>query len=398
MIDLAITGGVVATMQNDPLAAEHVAVGVSGGRIVFLGSEQDVPNAAETLEADGRLVTPGLVDCHTHLVYGGDRLADFSRRLGGETYTALAESGMGILSTVGATRSASYEDLLAGATRRARWLARNGVTTVEIKSGYGLTVEDELRMLHVGRQAAANAGLRVSLTLLAAHVVPQDERRSDYVEMVCREMIPAAVGSAEAVDVFVEKIAFTTAEAETIFASAVEHGFSVKAHVGQLTDLGGAQVAARYGATSVDHCEHLGEPAVEALAVSGTVAVLAPGANMFLDESRRPPIDALRRHGVPMAVTTDLNPGSSPLASLPLAAALAVHRFGLTAAEALAAMTVNGARALGRADRAGMLAVGRPADIVVWDLQHPIELTYWLGAPACYATVVGGLVSGWDDA
>jgi imidazolonepropionase len=394
VVDLMITNGsVLVDPASDTLPA---SVGITDGQIVYIGDERDAPAADHRWDVEGRIITAGLVEPHTHLVFGGNRLVDFNRRLGGSTYEEIAASGGGIRSTIAATRAASSEDLIRSAVSRMRWLASTGVTTVEVKSGYGLDVEHELRMLRVAREAAAETGVRIFTTLLPLHVAPDDLARSDYLDLVCDKMIPAAVGVADAVDVFVEGIAFTTAEARRCLEVARSHALALKAHVGQFSDLGGSQLAAEMGALSVDHCEHI--PAADAplLADAGTVAVLVPGASLFLGEEKLPPIDAFRRCSVPMAISTDINPGSSPMASLPLAAALAVHRFGLTPVEALTGVTEAGAAALGVADRRGRIALGFDADLAVWDIEDPTELVYWLGAPLCHTTVVGGVVSTWS--
>ncbi len=391
MIDLAVVGGrLMLDPGSEPAAA---AIGIDDGRIVTVGTE--VPEARRVWDVEGRLVTAGLVDAHTHLVFGGERVGDFRRRLAGATYEQIAAEGGGIRSTVEATRSATTDELITGATRRLRWLAANGATTIEVKSGYGLDVGHELRMLEVARAAAAQAGVRVSTTLLPLHVVPPHADRTTYVDMVCREMLPGAAGLADAVDAFIEGIAFTADEARRCLERARSLGFALKAHIGQFSDLGGGRLAARLGALSVDHCEHVATGDIEALAEAGTVAVLVPGASFFLAESARPPVESFRHAGVRMAVATDLNPGSSPLASLPMAAALAVHRFGLTPEEALAGITSHGAAALGVSDRRGGIATGFDGDLAVWDVVSPSELVYWLSAPICHATVVGGRVFEW---
>ncbi len=393
-LDLLVTGGAVVGDSGEPA---DVAIGIATGLITYLGPAKDAPVAQQTWDVAGRLITPGLVDCHTHLVFGGDRFGDFRRRLAGESYTEIAESGGGIRSTVQATREAATDELVGGAKQRLEWLMRSGVTTVEVKSGYGLTVQDELRMLRVAREAADATGIEVTTTLLGAHVLPSGADRAGFVEAVCSEMIPQARGLADAVDVFIERIAFTAAEADQIFSAARRHGYAVKAHAGQLSDVGGAEVAAAHRALSIDHCEHVSSSVMAALASAGTVAALVPGASLFLAEEARPPVAEFRSHGIPMAITTDLNPGSSPLASLPLAASLAIHRFGLTPAEAYAGITVNAAAATGLPDR-GKIGLGLRADLAVWDISSPTELVYWLGAPMCHGIVIGGRRRVWDPA
>ena len=395
MIDLALTN---ARILVDPGTRPFEgSLGVDGGKIVSVGP--DVSEARRTLDVEGRLVTAGLIDPHTHLVFGGDRVPDFQRRLSGATYQELAATGGGIRSTVAATRAARFDELKASAARRMRWLAANGATTVEVKSGYGLDTDHELRMLAAARTAAGEVGMRLSTTLLPLHVVPSDSERGPYVDLVCNEMIPraAAEGLADAVDVFIEDIAFTADEGRRCLEVARAHGLATKAHVGQFSDMGGARLAAAIGASSIDHCEHVPASDARALAEAGTVAVLVPGASLFLGDDHRPPVAAFRAEGVRMAVSTDLNPGSSPLASLPLAAALAVHRFGLTPEEALAGVTTHAAAALGASDRRGRIGVGYDADLAVWDVESAIELVYWLAAPLCHATVVGGTVHEWSS-
>lgn len=394
MIDLLMTNAtVVAEPGRDPV---RTSIGIAGGEIVHVGSATH--EAATTWDVEGRLVTAGLVECHTHLVFGGDRLADFSRRLSGASYEEIAAGGGGIRSTIAATQAATTEQLESSAAQRMRWLATTGVTTVEVKSGYGLDPDQELRMLQVAHRAASTVGLRLAATLLPLHVVPTDIDRARYLDLVCDEMIPAAASEslADAVDVFIEGIAFTAEEARRCLQTALDHGLAVKAHVGQFSDLGGSRLAAEFGALSVDHCEHIPVEDAPLLAEAGTVAVLVPGASLFLAETSRPPVAAFRDHGVRMAVSTDLNPGSSPLASLPLAALLAVHRFGLTPSEAFAGITTHAAAAVGVDERRGRIAPGFDADLAVWDATSPAELVYWLAAPLCHATVVGGTVHEWS--
>lgn len=392
--DLVIGGGLVVSTDGPRLRAEPLSIGINGDRVTYIGPSADAPQGRSSWDLGGRLVTPGLVDAHTHLVFGGDRLSDFERRISGDSYVDIATSGGGIRSTVHATQTASDGELLTSAARRLTWLARSGVTTVEVKSGYGLDLQHELRMLRVAREAARQAPVDVVTTLLGAHVVPAEADRTEYVDMVCNELIPMASGFADAFDVFIESIAFTADEADRMFGVAQQNEMPVKAHVGQLSDIGGAEVAARHGALSIDHCEHVPVTAMAALAGAGTVANLVPGASLFLGDTARPPIDDFRRHGVRVAVTTDLNPGSSPLASLPMAASLSIHRFGLSAGEAFAGITSVAASALGLHDR-GLIAVGKRADLAIWDLQDPLELVYWMGAPTCHAVVVGGDVTVW---
>ncbi len=397
--EVLFTNATVATMATGSSAyglMRNGFVSVAGGLIVDVGPSSSAPSgASQVVDLGGRLLTPGLVDCHTHLVFGGDRVAEFEDRLAGATYEEIARRGGGIASTVEATRAADADTLLASARRRLRWLAEAGATTVEVKTGYGLDLATELRMLDVTDRLAGAAIADVRATLLAAHIVPSEYRedRDSYVDLICDEIIPAAVGRADSVDVFCETIAFSAAETRRIFAAARSRGLAVKVHADQLSPGEGCQVAAEFGALSADHLEHADETAVAALAASGTVAVLLPGASSFLDERVRPPVDLLRRHGVPMAVATDLNPGTAPLASPTGAMHLACTRFGLTPEEALVGMTRVGAQALGLADR-GVIAPGKRADLAAWDVEGPGDLAYWLGAPLCTGTWLGGVPVG----
>ncbi|HZQ28306.1 MAG TPA: imidazolonepropionase [Acidimicrobiales bacterium] len=395
--DLLVTG---ARLAGVPGVDDDSAVAIEEGRVAWVGLRRALPDAestaAEVFDAGGRLVTPGLVDCHTHLVFGGDRAGEYERRLSGVSYEELARGGGGIMATVRATRAASEESLLASATERLAVLAKSGVTTVEIKSGYGLDVDTELRMLRVARQLGQSTGMRVVTTFLGAHTVPEEwaGRADDYIGFVVGTMLPAvaASGLADAVDVFCDRVAFGPEQAAAVLAAARVAGLPVKLHADQLSDSGGAALAARFGALSVDHLEHASDEGVAALAGSGTVAVLLPGAAYVLGETRRPPVAALRAAGVPMAVATDANPGTSPLLSLPLAMHLACRLFGLTPAEALAGASTHAAQALGLAGEVGRLAVGARADLVVWDVATPGELVYWLGRDLCRAVVRDGEV------
>jgi imidazolonepropionase len=379
-------------------AIEDGALAARGGAIAWLGPVKALPGAPETLagrviDAGGRWITPGLVDPHTHLIFAGDRVADFVRRVAGESYAAAAEGGRGIAYTVARTRAASEGELLASGLRRLQTMIAHGATTVEIKSGYGLDVETELRMLRVARTLGELGGITVRTTYLGAHTIPPEyaQRREAYLDLVCERMLPriAREGLADAVDVFCESIAFTREESARVLQTATELGLPVKVHADQLGDGGGAALAAAYGALSADHLEHAGEDGVAALAASGTVAVLLPGACYMLREETRPPVAALRRAGVPLALATDCNPGTSPIAALPAIANLACILFGLTPDEALAAMTRNAARALGLDDR-GTLRVGARCDLALWEIATPAELCYWLGFNPCAGVVVAG--------
>lgn len=377
---------------------EDGALLTQGDRVAWVGNAADLhPSATKQVEDEydlgGALVTPGLVDCHTHLIYGGQRAAEFEMRLQGASYEEISRAGGGIRSTVAATRAASDAELLASATLRAQSLMAEGVTTVEIKSGYGLSEADEARCLRVARTLGDALPLSVRTTYLGAHAVPPEfaGRADDYIDAVCAWM-PAlhAQGLVDAVDAFCENIGFTPAQTRRVFEAARALGLPVKLHAEQLSDQGGAALAAEFGALSCDHLEHLSEVGIRAMQAAGTVAVLLPGAYYFLRDTKLPPIDALRAHGVPMAVATDHNPGTSPGLSLLLMLNMACTLFRLTPEEALRGATVHGARALGLRDR-GTLTVGQRADFCVWDLEHPNELAYWFGHNPCRRTVVGGV-------
>jgi imidazolonepropionase len=376
----------LATMtQTGPYGmVEDGALALCEGKIDWIGKRNELPadqesRAAKVYDAGGGWVTPGLVDCHTHLVYGGSRAHEFEMRLQGATYEEIARQGGGIRSTVSATREADAKSLLNQSVPRLVALMAEGVTTVEIKSGYGLDLETEIRMLRVARTLGEKYPVTVVPTFLGAHALPPEyEGKSDqYIDFVCNEVLPqvAAQNLAVAVDVFCEGIGFTPAQTKRIFEAAKKMGLAVKLHAEQLSDL-----AAQYGALSADHLEYISEEGVKAMADSGTVAVLLPGAFYFLRETKLPPIDLLRRYAVPIALSTDCNPGSSPAVSLLLMLNMACTLFRLTPEEALAGITRNGARALGLQDRIGTLEPGKDADFVIWDIAEPAELTYRIGA------------------
>jgi imidazolonepropionase len=377
-------------------AIEDGAIAIRDGRIAWVGPRADLPTGAarETHDGGDRWATPGLVDCHTHLVFGGDRALEFEMRLGGATYEQIAQAGGGIRSTVAATRASSLEALLASARPRLMALAREGVTTAEIKSGYGLDIETELRQLRAARRLGAEGPVRVATTFLGAHALPNEfqGRQSDYVDLVAGPMLDAvaAEGLADAVDCFAERIAFTPEETARLFTAARARGLAVKLHADQLSDQGGAALAARFGALSADHLEYTSEAGAAAMAVAGTVAVLLPGAFYFLRETKLPPVDALRRHGVAIALATDANPGSSPLLSPLLVMNMAATLFRLTPEEALAGLTRNGARALGLQDRLGTLEIGKVADVALWDIERPAELVYWIARNPLHAVLRAG--------
>jgi imidazolonepropionase len=375
---------------------EQGAMLTQGETLVWVGTEADLPIdqapfITHTHELGGALVTPGLIDCHTHLVYGGQRAAEFELRLQGASYEAIARSGGGIRSTVAATRAASDAQLLASAHQRALTLMAEGVTTIEIKSGYGLCLEHEARCLSVARQLSKTLPLAVRTTFLGAHALPPEfeGRGDDYIDAVCAWMPQLqAQGLVDAVDAFCENIGFTPAQTRRVFETARRLSLPVKLHAEQLSDRGGAALAAEFGALSCDHLEHLSPRGIAAMAASGTVAVLLPGAFYFLRDTHLPPIAALRAAAVPMAIATDHNPGSSPGLSLLLMLNMACTLFRLTPEEALRGVTVHAARALGLQDR-GQLAAGQRADFCVWDVTHPNELSYWFGRNACQRVFVG---------
>ena len=375
-----------ATMaQGKYSVIERAAIVTGENRIEWIGPEEKLPPGGDAREHDlgGAWVTPGLIDCHTHLVFGGNRSLEFEQRLQGVDYATIAAQGGGIASTVRATRAASEDELYASARKRALHLMRDGVTTLEVKSGYGLDLPNERKMLRVARRLGQTLPLTISATCLAAHALPPDYagRADDYIDEVARRMLPllAVEGLIDAVDAFCEHLAFTPAQVERVFQAARELGLPVKLHAEQLSSLHGAALAARYGAWSEDHLEYLTESDVLAMAQAGTVAVLLPGAFYALRETRLPPIDLLRRHGVPIAISSDLNPGTSPALSLRLMLSMACTLFRLTPEEALAGATAHAAKALGLQATHGTLEAGKYADFVAWEVQHPAELAYWIG-------------------
>lgn len=372
------------------------AVAVEDGRIVWVGQACNLPAAHATLprhDCGGRLVTPGLIDCHSHIVFGGDRAVEFEMRLNGASYEEVARAGGGILSTVRATRAASEADLLASALARADLMMASGATTIEVKSGYGLTVADELKMLRVARQIAAHRPLNVVTTHLAAHAIPPEYtgRADAYIDEVAIPSLHQAheLGLIDAVDAFCEGIAFSPAQVARLFTAARSLGLPLKLHAEQLSDLKGAAMAAEMGALSADHVEYIAADGIAAMAAAGTVAVILPGAFYTLRETQAPPIAAFRAAGVPMAVATDFNPGTAPIASLPLAMNMACTLFRMTPLEALAGTTTIAARALGLTDR-GRIAPGQRADLCLWDASHPAELSYRIGATPLHARIFGG--------
>ena len=400
MWDRLLTDCRIATMNpapGNPLGIiENGAIGIQDGRIVRVGTRTEMAGnrASEVLPLSGAWVTPGLIDCHTHLIFGGNRADEHAMRRAGATYEQIAKAGGGIASTVARTREASEAELLASAAMRLEALMKGGVTTIEIKSGYGLDVKNELRMLRCAKALAASEAVRIVPTLLALHALPADwkDRRIGYVSMIVDELIPAAAEAelADAVDAFCEGIAFTPEEVERLFKAAEENGLRVKLHAEQLSNQHGAALAARYKALSADHLEHLDEAGAEAMAAVGTVAVLLPGAFYALQEERKPPVQMLREKGVPMAVATDCHPGTSPMLSPTLTMNMACTLFGLTPEEALAGMTVNPAKALGLEDEIGTIAPGKAADLCVWRLESLAELGYWIGLPGPERRIYAG--------
>jgi imidazolonepropionase len=390
----------IATMDPEvgaPFGAiENGAIGIQDGRIVRIGRRTELAGyQAKSVEPlHGAWITPGLVDCHTHLVFGGDRAGEYEQRLEGATYEEIARAGGGIASTVKATRAATLEELVEASRPRLRALMQGGVTTVEIKSGYGLDIETELKMLRAARALGESEQVRVETTLLALHALPPEfkDRREEFVRLAIDSLLPAAAGRglASAVDAFCEGIGFTPDEVAMLFEAAAAHGLRVKLHAEQLSNLRGAALAADYEALSADHLEHADEAGVAAMARAGMVAVLLPGAFYALRETRKPPVDLLRRHNVPMAVATDCNPGTSPVLSPTLMMSMACTLFGLTPEEALAGMTREGARALGLEDETGTISPGKAADLCIWRIGRPAELCYWIGMSGPERRIVAG--------
>ena len=396
--DLLLTNARLATMREGDTpygAIDNAAIALRDGAIAWLGESASLPGgtAANTIDLQQRWVTPALIDCHTHLVFAGNRAREFDLRLQGVSYEEIARQGGGIMSTVDATRAANETALLRSSSARLQALLAEGVATVEIKSGYGLDTASELKMLRVARQLAAAAGISVQTTFLGAHAVPREfaGKKSAYLDMLLGDMLPrvAEAGLANAVDAYCESIAFSPEEVARVFELARKLNLPVKLHADQLSDSGAAELAARFEALSADHLEYTSAAGVRALAASGTVAVLLPGAFLNLRETRLPPIEALRASGVPLAVATDCNPGTSPVCSLQAAMHLATSLFRLTPEETLAGTTRNAARALGLGDR-GILEIGKRADLAIWDIEHPAELCYWLGLNPLHRLLVAG--------
>ncbi len=397
--DLLLTNARIATMQESDVAygvIEHGALGIADGKIAWVGPESELPSGinGRTLSLQNRWLTPALIDCHTHVVFGGNRAEEFEQRLMGVSYEEIAKAGGGILSTVNETRSASSDELANSAVVRLNSLAREGVATVEIKSGYGLDVENELKMLRVARSLAGSSGISTSTSFLGAHTVPAEftGKADQYIEMLCEEALPRAVdeGLVDAVDAYCEGIAFSTDQIARLFETAQSLNLPVKLHADQLSDSGGAELAASFHALSADHLEYTSKEGVTALAAAGSVAVLLPGAFLTLGQAQLPPVDRLREEQVPIAVATDCNPGTSPVCSLRSAMNLATSLFKLTPEECLAGTTREAARALGLLHDRGTLEIGKRADVAVWNIGHPRELTYWLGLNELSDLFIGG--------
>lgn len=394
--DLLFTNVHLATMVDGYGEQVDAALAVKDGRIAWLGPRAQAPAAAREHDGGGAWMTPGLVDCHTHIVHAGNRSDEWEARLNGATYEDIARQGGGIMSTVRATRAAGIDDLVAASLPRVRALLAEGVTTLEIKSGYGLELAAEERMLRAARRIGELLPVRVATTFLGAHALPPEfaGRADDYVTEVCERMLPALAGQGlvDAVDAFCERIGFTHDQTARVFEAARRLGLPVKLHAEQLSDQDGATLVARYRGLSADHLEHVSPQGIVAMAAAGTVAVLLPGAYYFLRETTMPPIAALREAGVPMAVATDCNPGTSPLTSLLLAMNMACTLWRLTPQEALLGATLHAARALGLQEEIGTLAVGKRADLALWNIARPADLAYAIGLNPCAAVVNGGIL------
>lgn len=375
------------------------ALAIANGKIAWIGKSDQLPvydnKTVEVIDGQGQWMTPGLIDCHTHLVYGGNRANEFEQRLNGASYEEIAKAGGGIVSTVTATRRASEQELLDNALSRLSALHQQGVTTIEIKSGYGLDTVNEIKMLKVAGALAQKLPVTVKRTFLGAHALPNEykDKPDDYITLVCEEMIPqiAQMGLADAVDVFCEGIGFNLGQTERVFASAKKFGLPIKVHAEQLSDLGASRLAADYQALSSDHVEFLSEQGVQAIAKANMVAVLLPGAFYFLRETQLPPIELLRKYNVPMAIATDANPGSSPINSIQLMLNMACTLFRLTPSEALAGVTCHGAKALGLQDSTGMLKVDHDADLAIWNITQPAELCYQFGVNPLTSLIKSGV-------
>jgi imidazolonepropionase len=384
--------GVAETLQTGAIACKDGLISL----ISPMDKLGDTPSnlATKVIDLEGKCLTPGLIDCHSHLVFGGNRAEEFNLRLQGQSYEQIAKQGGGIMSTVNHTRAATEQQLEHDARSRLALLVSDGVTSIEIKSGYGLTFKDEEKMLRVARRLGDTSPVTVTTTFLGAHALPPEytNNRSGYLDLVCKEMLPKlhAQGLIDSVDAFCESIAFSVDEVEQVFQAATDLGLPVKLHAEQLSNSGGAELAAKYHALSADHLEYLDETGVQAMATSGSVAVLLPGAFYMLRETQKPPVQLLRDYQVPIALATDINPGSSPVLSARLMMVLGCQEFGLTPEEALRGMTINAAKALGKSDSVGSLQIGKAADLAIWDVQQPFELAYWLGGNKAESVIKAG--------
>jgi imidazolonepropionase len=384
--------GVAETLQTGAIACKDGLISLISPMDKLGDTHSNL--ATKVIDLKGKCLTPGLIDCHSHLVFGGNRAEEFNLRLQGQSYEQIAKQGGGIMSTVNHTRAATEQQLEHDARSRLALLVSDGVTSIEIKSGYGLTFKDEEKMLRVARRLGDTSPVTVTTTFLGAHALPPEytNNRSGYLDLVCKEMLPKlhAQGLIDSVDAFCESIAFSVDEVEQVFQAATDLGLPVKLHAEQLSNSGGAELAAKYHALSADHLEYLDETGVQAMAASGSVAVLLPGAFYMLRETRKPPVQLLRDYQVPIALATDINPGSSPVLSARLMMVLGCQEFGLTPEEALRGMTINAAKALGKSDSVGSLQIGKAADLAIWDVQQPFELAYWLGGNKAESVIKAG--------
>ena len=384
--------GVAETLQTGAIACKDGLISLISPMDKLGDTHSNL--ATKVINLKGKCLTPGLIDCHSHLIFGGNRAKEFNLRLQGQSYEQIAKQGGGIMSTVNHTRAATEQQLEHDARSRLALLVSDGVTSIEIKSGYGLTFKDEEKMLRVARRLGDTSPVTVTTTFLGAHALPPEytNNRSGYLDLVCKEMLPKlhAQGLIDSVDAFCESIAFSVDEVEQVFQAATDLGLPVKLHAEQLSNSGGAELAAKYHALSADHLEYLDETGVQAMAASGSVAVLLPGAFYMLRETRKPPVQLLRDYQVPIALATDINPGSSPVLSARLMMVLGCQEFGLTPEEALRGMTINAAKALGKSDSVGSLQIGKAADLAIWDVQQPFELAYWLGGNKAESVIKAG--------